>query len=341
MSARLSVPMPHQRCPAPGRSLSWLPLLSAAVLALAAPQLAAQPAFPSKSIRFLVGAPPGGSNDLFARAVGQRLHETLGQPVVVDNRPGANQMIAADIMAKSPPDGHTIYITSTSFTTGAALQPKLPFDPVNDITGITMLGNGPLVFVVHPALPAKTMKELIALARARPGQLNYTSSGIGGINHLGTEVFMAAAKVNMVHIPHKGMGPALTDLISGQVQVLLVSLPSVTAQMKAGRLRALAVSTAKRTAFMPELPTVAESGVAGYDVSLWWGVFAPAKTPKPVIDRLNAEIHKALATDAMKKHFADFGAEPSPMTPEAFSATVRSEIAKWSKVIRDANIKAE
>lgn len=277
------------------RRLPWAPALCAAALALAAAQVAAQPAFPSKAIRVLVGAPPGGSNDLFARAVGQRLSTALGQPVVVDNRPGANQMIAADIMAKSPPDGHTVYVTSTSFTTGAALQPKLPFDPVNDITGITMLGKGPLVYVVHPALPVKTMKDLIALARARPGQLNFTSSGIGGINHLGTEVLMAAAKINMVHIPHKGMAPALTDLISGEVQVLLVSLPSVSAQMKAGRLRALAVSTAQRSSFMPELPTVAESGVPGYDVSLWWGVFAPARTPKSVIDRLNAEIRKALA----------------------------------------------
>lgn len=317
------------------------PALCAVVLAATAPLASAQQPYPSKTIRFLVGAPPGGSNDLFARAVGQQLYATMGQQVVVDNRPGANQMIAADIMAKAPADGHTIYITSTSFTTGAALQPKLPFDPVNDVTGITMLGQGPLVYVVHPALPAKSMKDLLALARARPGQLNYTSSGIGGINHLGTEVLLAAAKINMVHIPHKGMAPALTDLISGQVQVLLVSLPSVTSQMKAGRLRALAVSTARRTSFMPELPTVAESGVPGYDVSLWWGVFAPAKTPKPVIDRLNAEIHKALATDTMKKHFADFGAEPEPMTSAAFSARVKSEIAKWRKVIQDGNIKAE
>lgn len=339
MLTRIYALMSHACSRLSKRSLPWT--LCAAALALAAPHAVAQPAFPSKAIRFLVGAPPGGSNDLFARAIGQRLTETLGQSVVVDNRPGANQMIAADIMAKSPPDGHTIYITSTSFTTGAALQPKLPFDPVNDIAGITMLGKGPLVYVVHPALPAKTMKELIALARAKPGQLNFTSSGIGGINHLGTEVLMAAAKINMVHIPHKGMAPALTDLISGEVQVLLVSLPSVSAQMKAGRLRALAVSTAKRSSFMPELATVAESGVPGYDVSLWWGVFAPVKTPKPVIDRLNAEIRKALATDAMKKQFADFGAEPSPMTPEAFSALVKSEIAQWRKVIKDANIKPE
>jgi tripartite-type tricarboxylate transporter receptor subunit TctC len=316
-------------------------LCAVAAITAFAPWAAAQQPYPAKTIRFLVGAPPGGSNDLFARAVGQQLSAAMGQQVVVDNRPGANQMIAADIMAKSPADGHTIFITSTSFTTGAALQPKLPFDPVNDVTGITMLGQGPLVYVIHPALPAKTMKDLLALARAKPGQLNYTSSGIGGINHLGTEVLLAAANIKIVHIPHKGMAPALTDLISGQVQVLLVSLPSVTSQMKSGRLRALAVSTAKRTSFMPELPTVAESGVPGYDVSLWWGVFAPAKTPKPVVDRLNAEIHKALATETMKKHFADFGAEAAPMTPDAFSAKVRSEIASWRKVIQSANIKPE
>lgn len=318
-----------------------LPALCAGALAAAAMPAFAQQAFPAKTIRFLVGAPPGGSNDLFARAIGQQMRPALGQQVIVDNRPGANQMIAADIMSKSPPDGHTIYITSTSFTTGAALQPKLPFDPVNDVAGITMVGQGPLVYVVHPALPVKSMKDLLAIARAKPGQLNFTSSGIGGINHLGTEVLLSMAKINMVHVPHKGMAPALTDLISGQVQVLLVSLPSVTSQMKAGRLRALAVSTAKRTAFMPELPTVAESGVPGYDVSLWWGVFAPAKTPKPVIDRLNAEIHKALASEAMKKHFANFGAEAAPMTPDAFSAKVRDEIAKWRKVIQSANIKPE
>ena len=328
--------MTRHRLLSPALSL----LFAGALLACAAPATGQQ-AYPSKSIRFLVGAPPGGSNDLFARAIGQQLQPAMGQQVLVDNRPGANQMIAADIMAKSPADGHTIYITSTSFTTGAALQPKLPLYPVNDVAGITMLGQGPLVYVIHPALPAKTMKELISLARARPDQLNYTSSGIGGINHLGTEVLLSMAKINMVHVPHKGMAPALTDLISGQVQVLLVSLPSVTAQMQSGRLRALAVSTAKRTAFMPQLPTVAEAGVPGYDVSLWWGVFAPAKTPRPVIERLNAEMHKALGSDAMKKHFADFGAEPAPMTPDAFSAKVRTEIANWRKVIQSANIKAD
>lgn len=317
-------------------------LLCAACAALLPAALPAQAqSFPSKTIRFLVGAPPGGSNDLFARAIGQQMAGPLGQQVIVDNRPGANQMIAADIMAKSPPDGHTIYISSTSYTTGAALQPKLPFDPVTDVAGITMVGQGPLVYVIHPALPAKSMKDLLAIARARPGQLNYTSSGVGGINHLGTEVLLSMAKINMVHVPHKGMAPALTDLMSGQMQVLLVSLPSVTGQIKSGRLRVLAVSTAKRSSFMPELPTVAESGVPGYDVSLWWGVFAPAKTAKPVMDRLNSEIHKAMSSDPMKKLFAEFGAEAAPMTPEAFTAKFKTEIGNWRKVIQAAGIKAE
>jgi tripartite-type tricarboxylate transporter receptor subunit TctC len=203
-----------------------------------------------------------------------------------------------------------------------------------------MLGKGPMVLVVHPALPAKSVKELIAIARAKPGQLNYTSSGSGGINHLGMEVFNSMAKVSMVHVPHKGMGPAITDLIAGQVQVLLVSLPSVQTQMNSGRLRALGVSSPRRTAFVPGLPAIAET-LPGYDNELWWGVFAPAKTPKAVIDRLNAEIRKILGADDIKKRFAEFGAEPTPATPEAFTALVRNEIAKWSKVVKAAKIEPE
>ena len=294
--------------------------------------------FPSKPVRILVGAPPGGSNDIFARAIGQRMN--LGQPIIVDNRPGANQLIAADLCAKAPPDGHTLYITTTSFAAGVAINPKQPFDPVNDLTGVTMVANGPMVLVVHPSLPAKNAKDLVAVARSKPGQLNYTSAGIGSINHMSMEVFKSHTRINAVHIPHKGMAPALTDLMAGNVQILIVSLPSVHAQMKSGRLRALGVTSAKRTTLLPELPAVAES-VPGYEASLWWGIFAPSKTPKPVLDRLNGEIHRAMATPEMKKAFADFGAEPSPTTPEAFSAMVRKEIAKWTKVVKQAGIVAE
>ncbi|MGZ5091319.1 MAG: tripartite tricarboxylate transporter substrate binding protein [Burkholderiales bacterium] len=316
---------------------------SICVLALSqiALPVAAQTTYPTKPVRILVGAPPGGSNDIFARAIAQRISPALGQPVVVDNRPGANQLIAADLTAKSPSDGHTLYITTTSFAAGVAIQPKQPFDPVNDLTGVTMVGNGPMALVVHPSVPAKTAKDLVAIARAKPGQLNYTSSGVGSINHMAMEVFKSAAKIDAVHIPHKGMAPALTDLMAGNVQIVIVSLPSVTAQMKSGRLRALGVTSAKRTTFMPELPTISESGVPGYEASLWWGIFAPAKTPKAVLDRLNGEIHKAMAASDMKKIFADFGAEPAPTTPEAFSTMVKKEIAKWSKVVKDANIKPE
>ncbi len=300
----------------------------------------AQPAFPSKTVRIFVGAPAGGSNDIFARAIGQRLSEIFGQPVVVDNRPGANQMIAADLTAKAPPDGTTLYMTSTSYTTGAALMPKLPFDPIADLTGVTMVGKGPMVIVIHPSVPAKNMKELIAIARAKPNLLNFTSAGIGSINHLGIEVLMSMTKIKMVHVPHKGMSPALTDLMAGQVQVLLVSLPSVEAQMKSGRLRAIGMSSPKRSSFMPDMPAIAET-VPGYDNELWWGLFTATKTPKAALDRLNSEVRKIIATDEMKKRFAEFGAEPAPTSPEEFSAIVKSEIAKWTKVVKEANIRAE
>jgi tripartite-type tricarboxylate transporter receptor subunit TctC len=316
-------------------------LLFAIFAVPAASSATAQTWAPAKPVKILVGSPPGGSNDIMARAIGQRLSEVLGQPVLVDNRPGASQMLAADLMSKSAPDGSTIYISSSTYTTTVALQPKQPFDPVNDVTGVALLGNGPLVLVVHPSVPAKNAKELIAIARARPGELNYTSSGVGGINHMGTEVFASMAKIKMVHVPHKGMSPALTDLMAGQVQVLLVSAASVEAQIKSSRLRAIGMSTAKRSRFAPDLPTIAESGLPGYDVSLWWGFFAPVKTPRNIVERLNTEINKILVTDEIRKRFADFGAEPTPTTPEAFTAMFKAEIVKWSKVVKESNIKAE
>ena len=309
-------------------------------LSLLAPalQVAAQAA--AKPLRFLVGAPAGGSNDIFARAIGQRMSESIGQPVVVDNRPGASQMIAADLAAKALADGNTLYMTSTTYTTGAALMAKLPFDPLNDLTGITMVARGPMVLVVHPSVPAKNVKELIAIARARPGQLNYTSSGIGGINHFGVEVLKSMAKIDMVHVPHKGMAPAITDLMAGQVQVLLVSLTAVEAQMQSGRLRAIGVSSPQRSTFLPNLPAIAET-LPGYDNDLWWGVFTASKVLKARIDQLNVEIQKTMASEELKKRFAEFGAVAAPTTPDGFNVIVKNEIAKWGKVIREANIKAE
>ncbi|HEY9447540.1 MAG TPA: tripartite tricarboxylate transporter substrate binding protein [Burkholderiales bacterium] len=325
----------------PCRSQPLIHVLCGVLLALASVQAAAEPAFPSKAIRILVGAPAGGSNDIFARSIGQHLNRAWSQPVIVDNRPGASQMLAAELMAKSPPDGHTLYVTSSTYTTAAAMRSKLPFDPVNDVAGVTLLASGPMVLVVHPSLPVKTTKDLIAIARAKPGELNYTSSGVGGINHMAMEVLKSATKIDVVHVPHKGMSPAITDLMAGNVQILIVSLPSVSAQMQSGRLRAVAVTTAKRSAFVPQLPTIAESGVPGYDVSLWWGLFAPGKTPQPVLDQLNREIHKAMAAPQMKKLFADFGAEASPTTPEGLRTLTKQAIAQWGEVIKTAHIPTE
>lgn len=297
-----------------------------------------QSGYPVRPIRLVVPFPPGASNDVIARALGEKMHEALGQPVVVDNRGGAGTAIGTTIVAKSPADGYTLMLTSVSYTTNAAVQPKLPFDPLADITGVTMIGKAPMLLVVHPSVPAKSVKELIALAKARPGQMNYASNGVGTIPHLMIEVLMREAKIAMVHVPYKGLGAAITDLVAGQVQVLIASPPSVYPQVRAGRLRALAVSTEKRSAFVPELPTIAESGVPGYAAEQWWGMFAPAGTPKEIIARLNGEIHRILATDEMKQRLANEGAEPVPMSADDFSAFVRNEIAKWTKVVKERRI---
>ncbi len=297
--------------------------------------------FPTRSIRIVVPAAPGGSADILARLIGGKLHERFGQPVVVENRAGAGQMIGADLVAKSPADGHAILLPTVTYTTSAATQPRLPFDPVNDLAGITMIGEGPFLVVVHPSLPVKSVKELIALARARPGHLNYASSGTGGITHLITEVLAASTKITLVHVPYKSVAPAVVDVVGGHVPMLIVSVPSVLPQVKAGRLRALAVTSAQRSPFVPGLPTVGEAGVPGYEARQWWGTFAPGKTPRAIIARLNGEIHRILAADDVKARLAEEGAEPVlAMTPDAFNAIVRSDIAKWRKVVKDLNIKA-
>jgi tripartite-type tricarboxylate transporter receptor subunit TctC len=310
-------------------------------VALCAGHAFGQSGYPVKPIRLVVTFPPGASNDVIARTVGEKMQEAWGQPIVIDNRGGAGTAIGSNIVAKSPPDGYTLMFTSVSYTTNAALQPKLPFDPLTDIAGVAMIGKAPMLLVVHPAVPAKSVKELIGLARARSGQMNYASNGVGTIPHLLIEMLMREARISMLHVPYKGLGAAMTDLVAGQVHVLIASPPSVYPQVKAGRLRALAVSTEKRSAFVPELPTLAESGLPGYTAEQWWGMFTRAGTPKEIVASVSGEIARILATDDMKRRLSSEGAEPAPMSASEFDMFVRNEIAKWSKLVRERKIPPE
>ena len=309
------------------------------VLLLAGPvTLASAQDFPSRPIRIVVPVVAGGSPDILARLIGGKLHERWGQPVVVENRAGAGQMIGADLVVKSAPDGHTLLLPTVTYTTSAATQSRLPFDPVNDLAGVTLIGEGPFLVTVHPSLPVKTIKELIALGKARPGSLNYASSGTGSILHLVTEVMAASAGIKLVHVPYKSIAPAVTETVGGHVPMLIGSMPSVYTQVKAGRLRALAVTTARRSSFVPELPTVAEAGIPGFEARQWWGLFAPGKTSRSVVTKLNGEIHRILAADDVKSRLAEEGAAPLVTSPEEFGAIVKSDIAKWRKVAQALNI---
>ena len=306
------------------------------LVGVSAPALAQT--FPVKPLRIVVPTEPGGSSDTLARFLGGKLQEHWGQPVIVENRAGANQMIGADVVVKAPADGHTILVPTITYTTSAATMPKLPFDPLNDLTGITMIGDGPFMVVVHPSLPVTSIKELIALARARPGQINYGSTGLG-IARFNVEIFMAMTKTTMMHIPYKSASPSVIAAVGGHVSVLFISLPSVLSQVKAGRLRALAVTSAKRSAFVPELPTVAEAGVPGYEARQWWGLLLPGKTPPAVIGKLNAEFQRILALEDVKTRLAHEGAQPVlGMTPEEFNAVVRSDTEKWRKIVKDLKL---
>jgi tripartite-type tricarboxylate transporter receptor subunit TctC len=297
-------------------------------------------AFPDRPIQFVVTSPPGGSNDVFARAIAKRLSDAFRKPVVVENRAGATGSIGEAFVAKAPPDGHTLVMVSSSFTTKAAIQP-LPYDPVTAFAPVAMIGKGPLILAVAPGVPAKTPAEFFALARSKPGALNFASSGTGSINHFATELLNAAAGIRMTHVPYKGMGPAVTDLMAGHVQVLVASAPSILQQVRAGKVRGIGVTTAKPSAVVPGLPPLAAAGANDYDVELWWGVLATAGAPADAIAALNAEINKALATDEMKSFLLREGAEPAPLAPEAFGALIRADIERWKNVAKTAGIRAE
>jgi tripartite-type tricarboxylate transporter receptor subunit TctC len=296
--------------------------------------------YPVKPIRIIVPVAAGGSPDVLARLIGEKMRERLGQPVIIDYRVGAGQMIGADHVAKSAPDGYTVLLPTATYCGSAAIQPKLPFDPINDLTGVAMVGVGPLLVVVHPSVPVKNIKELIALAKSRAGQVNYGSAGTGSVIHFAAEVFAVNAGINIVHVPYKSGAPAVAGVVAGEVPMLFMSLPSVWSQVKANRLRAIAVTTAKRSSFVPDLPTVAEAGVPGYEAGQWWGVLAPAKVAAPIVAKLNSEINTILSADDMRVRLANEGAEPLLMTPEAFTKFVRSEIEKFRKVVKEKNLKA-
>ena len=305
--------------------------LALAGLAIAA-SAGAQP-YPSKAIRVVVALAPGGIADFSARSVSQRLSESLGVPVVVENRPGAGGVTGAEIVAKAPPDGYTLLITSISHTINPSVRKNLPFDAVRDFAPVTLITDAPNFLVVHPSLPVKSVKELVALARARPGQITYASSGSGTSTHLSGELFKSLARIDIVHVPYKGGGPAVIDLIGGHVLMMFSTLPSALQQVRAGKLRGLAVTGARRFPAAAEFPTMIEAGIPGYEVSGWSGMFAPAGTPAEAVGRLADEIARILRSPDLKERFFVQGAEPVGNPPHEFAAFVRSEVEKWKKVV--------
>ena len=308
--------------------------------ALAAPAGAAD-SFPSRPIRLVVPFAPGGSNDVVARALATAMGQKLGRSVVVENRGGGGSTLGTDLVAKATPDGYTLLFVSSSLTTNAAIKRSLPYDPVKDLQPVALVGASPLVVVVGKTFPAKTLAEFIDYARTHPGAINYGSAGVGGVNQLGTELLSSAANISLTHVPYKGMNPALTDIMGGQNQMALPGLPPVVPLIKSGAIRALAVTSATRSPLAPDLPTVAEAGIPGFSLQIWWGVFAPANLPAPVLATLNESINDVLKSPSLQAVLAREGVEPSPETPQAFGDYVKTEIAGWAKVIKDANIPLE
>ena len=301
----------------------------------------AQPGYPNKPIRLIVPFAPGGGTDLTARAIAMKLTEAWGQTVVPDNRAGANGTIAVDIATKSPPDGYTLTMISSSHSVNSSLYKNLPYDLTRDLSPITQATSQPYALVVHPAVPAKSIKELVALAKAKPDGLTYGSSGLGGLSHLSGALFCSLAGIKLIHVPYKGGNPALNDVVGGQIQMLFSTLLQSDTQRKAGRVRALAVTTKKRSPGAPDLPTMQEAGVAGYEVAGWYGVLAPSKTPRLIIDKLNKEIVQILHSPDVQNRLAADGSEAVGNTPEQFGAHIKSEVAKWARVINEAGIRAE
>jgi len=315
-------------------------LVVAAMTSAAGFEPAAAQSYPSRPVRFIVPFAPGGGNDVMARLIGTSLAEGLGQQVVVDNRGGAGGIVGSEIAARSAPDGYTLLIGHIgTLAINPSLYAKLPYDPLKDFAPVALVATAQNVLLVYPGLPAKSVKELIVLAKSKPGQLNFASGGVGGAGHLAGELFNSMAGVQMAHVAYKGAGPALTDVVSGQVQLMITNMPAAMPHMKSGRLRALAVTGTHRSALAPELPTINEAGIPGYELTNWFGVVAPSGTAKVIITRLNEEIANGLKMPAMRERLAAVGAEPAGGTPADYFAHIKGEIAKWAKVIVAAGIK--
>jgi tripartite-type tricarboxylate transporter receptor subunit TctC len=315
--------------------------LIAAAAGLPWPAISADAPWPQRPVRIVVPQSPGGLTDLTARLIGPRLAERLGQAVVIDNRPGAGSMVGTDLVAKAAPDGYTLVVAPSSITIIPSMYKQVPFDPLRDFAPITTLTSYPNLVVVPPAVPATTLKELISLAKAKPGALNYASGGAGTPTQLGPELFKSMAGLDIVHVPYSGGGPAITALLGSQVQIYFAPIATVLQLVKGGKLRALAVTSAKRSSVVPEVPTVAESGVPGFDQTTWNALLAPARTPPAVQARLVAELDAILKLPAIRERFAAEGVETGGIAPARLAANMKAEIAQWARVIRDAGIKPE
>ncbi len=318
--------------------LGSLAPIAAAMLGISPAAIAQQ--YPTKPVRIIVPFAPGGGSDFIARFTAQRLTAALGRQVIVENRPGAGGLLGIESGVKADPDGYTLTLIASSYTVNPALYP-IKFDPLNDITPVVQVSQGPMLVVANPKLPVKTTKELIALAKSKPGQISFASSGQGSITHMAAELFMSTAGIKMNHIPYKGTGPALTDTIGGQTDIFFSSTATALPHVKAGRLRAIAVTTAKRLAAEPDVPALAESGVPGYDVALWHGLIGPKGLPRPVVDRINTEVNKILKLKETADQLQTDGVSPVGGTPEKFAQQIRKEVELWRKVVAATGVKVE